>query len=1238
MSNDLICRFVTKIDGDTQLDLNDQSSYWYVDGSEFPLPEVLYTWVQNQFGHGKRLAHWTLDGGTITLKLCIKGSSQQDTYNKLNVLLNRLLKENTLELRMWGADVSVFYHTYPALPQLEDWAKKWIIDANYMTNISIEIPVDPEIKTSQETLWLLRALGLNDSFEKPGPATGNFDNWYEVGCGGGSVSADEVNFVDGEVACTLTTAPEAVTRYTLTAHTDYPTSAPNDWTFQGSNNDVDWTTLDTQTDIVFAAGETKTFDFANVNTYTYFKLDVTANNGHATFLSLAEMTISVGAGDDYVPIMTSGTTPAPVVVTQSTFHIIAGGGGSIEFKAWRCFDDGAESGASYWRTYNGNTTGWLKVYVPSCAYIQDDNPVYVDETEPHALVAWAKELSGAPSLDVDLICYDSDGVELDTLNLLVALNPADTEWADVMLDSPVVYESTSTLEPRFPAGTTSVKRIIRNDATVSSAITLDNLWFGSVKHIPDSHPASAMGIVVHEGEVKGNLPANADVHVTSTTFKGPWSLQDVGIEKLLHDVEIVSPSLAWAIDGEGPYSEGNKIYVYNGSSWELVDFESAPLFGISAYDANNVWAVGANGQIVYYNGTIWAEQTCPALADLTFPDYSVEGTFVTYWETGGTGGTITQSSTKAHQGTYSIKNVLAVGSAHNCYVHGKTTNLLSFNPNESGCELHVWRWKPAATYGGWKLIAEFYDENKSYLGYLDSGIKSSYQSAWVEDTFALSGIIPEGTRYIGPKILWYDSAGGPGDTEYFDEFHLERTGMPFLYGVYAVSATTVVTVGQFGSIFKTTDSGTTWTQQMSTSPPTMENLWDVTAADSTHWWAVGTNGTILFSADGSTWTLQNSGSTEDLYGVWALDATNVWACGTNGTILYFNGTAWTPQTSGTSNRLTGVHGLDGTHVYACGWSGTLLAFDGTNWTKQSAGTDEYLYGIFAYSEIHVRAVGDNGTMLLGVAPSNTLPCTNLILGQSDNYSEDWNPVLDAVGATQVASPTRRGGLYREMVAEATEVFRFDALAHKGRHMVTAGVSFGAETDYDQLALTYKLQTSDGTDITTQTTTDEVDCGYSSGDTRDAEDWLEVALLPAPRLSSLTIPSQGVSENAELSNLKQVVVVTADASLATEMWLDYLALIPVGQSKVEISDWAYNTLILDSRSLKAVLASLDNSLDTAQIYDPTKCLGIPRFTANPDGANYTIVCVNTVSGDDQATFIPDIKLIYNPTYVLVGGEE
>ncbi len=160
----MTARFVEKIDGATVLDINDLTAYWLLDSSEFPLPEVVYEWVENS--EGKRLADWHLGGRTIKLRVMVKGSSESDAYSKVNALLEVLLDYQVLEVKPWGSSSSVFYKTMPALPVFPDFGKKFVIDAGYVTNITVEIPVEARVYGSAVTLTVLEALGVNDSFEQ----------------------------------------------------------------------------------------------------------------------------------------------------------------------------------------------------------------------------------------------------------------------------------------------------------------------------------------------------------------------------------------------------------------------------------------------------------------------------------------------------------------------------------------------------------------------------------------------------------------------------------------------------------------------------------------------------------------------------------------------------------------------------------------------------------------------------------------------------------------------------------------------------------------------------------------------------------------------------------------------------------------------------------------------------------------------------------------------------------------
>jgi len=81
---------------------------------------------------------------------------------------------------------------------------------------------------------------------------------------------------------------QVVKRYTINC-ADLVTRDPKDWTFRGSLDGVNWTTLDSQTGQLFASRlQQNTYNIGNTTAYRYYQLNVTANNGD-TGLAIAEL-------------------------------------------------------------------------------------------------------------------------------------------------------------------------------------------------------------------------------------------------------------------------------------------------------------------------------------------------------------------------------------------------------------------------------------------------------------------------------------------------------------------------------------------------------------------------------------------------------------------------------------------------------------------------------------------------------------------------------------------------------------------------------------------------------------------------------------------------------------------------------------------------------------------------------------------------------------------------------------
>lgn len=68
-----------------------------------------------------------------------------------------------------------------------------------------------------------------------------------------------------------------VKQYTITSANDEPTRDPKNWTLQGSNNGLTWTTLNTQTNQSFATRFLKkSYSFTNTTAYAYYRLNISA--------------------------------------------------------------------------------------------------------------------------------------------------------------------------------------------------------------------------------------------------------------------------------------------------------------------------------------------------------------------------------------------------------------------------------------------------------------------------------------------------------------------------------------------------------------------------------------------------------------------------------------------------------------------------------------------------------------------------------------------------------------------------------------------------------------------------------------------------------------------------------------------------------------------------------------------------------------------------------------------------
>ncbi len=94
---------------------------------------------------------------------------------------------------------------------------------------------------------------------------------------------------------------KAIEKYILTSHSDahpaYSDAMPVNFIFQGSNNDIDWVDLNTQTSQIWSSpSETKEYLFSNSNPYRYYRLYITTTNNAAAIIGEIEMMEAVTLG------------------------------------------------------------------------------------------------------------------------------------------------------------------------------------------------------------------------------------------------------------------------------------------------------------------------------------------------------------------------------------------------------------------------------------------------------------------------------------------------------------------------------------------------------------------------------------------------------------------------------------------------------------------------------------------------------------------------------------------------------------------------------------------------------------------------------------------------------------------------------------------------------------------------------------------------------------------------------
>ena len=197
---------------------------------------------------------------------------------------------------------------------------------------------------------------------------------------------------------------------------------------------------------------------------------------------------------------------------------------------------------------------------------------------------------------------------------------------------------------------------------------------------------------------------------------------------------------------------------------------------------------------------------------------------------------------------------------------------------------------------------------------------------------------------------------------------IRLSGTTIDFNKIAFNGSTYVVVGKAGSIYSSTDL-VSWNSETSgISLEITDVSYGLDSNNAALFVATVSNGDILFSSDGSTWTLVNTtpniqlNRVRYLNGMW-------WAVGNAGNVIKWDGntssgnTDWTAVAlGGSSTTVTGIDiAYNGTNYFISALGGfNATSSDGTTWTIQSA-TGETWHSVINVSTIF-WAVGNGGAI------------------------------------------------------------------------------------------------------------------------------------------------------------------------------------------------------------------------------------------------------------------------------------
>jgi len=282
------------------------------------------------------------------------------------------------------------------------------------------------------------------------------------------------------------------------------------------------------------------------------------------------------------------------------------------------------------------------------------------------------------------------------------------------------------------------------------------------------------------------------------------------------------------------------------ADWTIVPSgTSETLYGIWGSAANDIWAVGAGGTILHWDGKTW-----------TRADSATGETFRAVWGSSST-------------------NVFTVGSTSTIrHWDGSTWSGMT---DTTSLDLYgVWGDAANSVFTAGNMLSIFHWNGHEWEYWDIQLTTDSFYSVW-------------GTSYNNVYLV-----GDSGRVHHYNGSSWNDidigAGAVTLNAVWGTSASDIYIAGNDGTLYHY--NGSTWSSKILSSAP-LHGIWGSSASNI---FVAGDNGFITHY-DGSNWTATNTGTSKHVNAVWGSSSTDIWAVGQDGTILHYGPSAKTSTIS-----------------------------------------------------------------------------------------------------------------------------------------------------------------------------------------------------------------------------------------------------------------------------------------------------------------------------------------------------